>query len=146
MHRHLIRVAAALSIVALTSCSATDDRTPEPTRAPQDVADDLSTSMRQSGRAQYGGLAGTGDQPQSSSIQVAGDRAGLAVYGLCSGAEGDATVRVADGEPLTMACGTGEVQVLDPDVALVGARLAVSVEGAPAGSMWAIAAGPPDAG
>ncbi|WP_445337567.1 hypothetical protein [Clavibacter sp. CFBP 8614] len=147
MPRRLILVAAALSVAALTSCSTTtDDRPPEPSRSPQDVADELSASMRQSGRAEYGGLAGPGDQPQSSAIQITGDRRGLAIYALCSGAEGDATVRIADGEPVTMACGTGQVQVLDPEVDVVGSRLTLSVEGAPTGSLWAIAAGAPDAG
>ncbi|QIS40703.1 hypothetical protein [Clavibacter capsici] len=146
MHRHLMAIAATLSVVALASCSAADDRAPEPNRSPQDVADELSASMQQSGHATYGALAGSGDQPQSSAIQISGERAGLAVYAKCSGTGGEATVRIADGEPLTMACDAGQVQVLDPDVALVGARLTLSVEGAPPDSLWAIAAGAPDAG
>ncbi|MFD2340516.1 hypothetical protein FGG90_11615 [Clavibacter tessellarius] len=140
---------AAFSAFALTACGSPEDGTRDASTPTGPLMDDLRTAMQQDGRDVYGGLAGSGDEPQRSSIQITGERDGLAVYALCSAdaEEGEATVRIADEPPATLSCADGgELQVLDADVALTGARLTVGVESAPAGSTWAIAAGPADRG
>jgi len=146
MKRYIIASAViTASVLAMSSCTTADPRPVDTSQSPQSLMRALESSLKEKSGESYGGLSGRGGASQSSSIEISGDRSGLAVYAMCTGTAGEAKVTIADQSAVTMTCDTGSgIQVLSGDVPLKGVRLTVTVEGAPAGSAWAIAAGAPN--
>ncbi|MDA3804908.1 MULTISPECIES: hypothetical protein [Clavibacter] len=146
MKRYIVASAViTASVMAMSSCTTTDPGPVDTVPSPQSLMRTLDGSLKEKSGESYGGLAGSGGGPQSSSVEIAGDRSGLAVYAMCIGAAGEATVKIADESAVKMKCDSSSgVQVLADNVPLKGVRLTVAVEGAPTGSTWAIAAGAPN--
>ncbi|MGW9403128.1 hypothetical protein ACWGQ2_04065 [Arthrobacter sp. NPDC055585] len=138
-YRRIARgAAAAVVVLLLAGCT------------PADPVDDLEPGLTLSSFTEslsrldleiYGGAAGAGGREENVQIEVPLGRDGLGVSGLCRGAEGIALVTLNAEGPFELQCTEGgDEQELTDSLPLEGIRLLITVEGAPDGAVWAVAA------
>lgn len=131
--------AAAALVLALTGCTsgAAEPDLEELNR----VQETLHRSITQEGHELYGSAGAVGGRETSITIDVGLGRAGLTVTGLCRGGEGTALVTLNEDGPYELPCGKeAGFYELTSALPLEGIRLPITVEGAPEGSTWAVAA------
>ncbi|WZH36802.1 MAG: hypothetical protein PIR02_18955 [Microbacterium enclense] len=135
-------VAVAGLCLGLASCAAGESDSAEDLTAATALAGRLDAQLRAEGRTPYGGLSGGGGAAREGTVQIAGDRGTTSIYAVCHGPAGEAGVSVDDGAATTLSC-SDEPQaiVVQDDWVSLGVRLKVRVDGAPAGSVWAVTAG-----
>ena len=127
-----------MSLLALTGC--TDDMTAgEPESSNRDLQAHMNDSLARQGHDIYAGAAGTGDN--STRIELPLDRDGLALYAVCAGPAGLATITLNEEGPFELACGDDETaREITQSLAVQGNRLLIAVDGVPATAEWALTA------
>jgi len=161
-HRASIVMLAAMLPLTLVACTTEEFATPthDETTAPdveqtsgpdpnwadapsqQDLTDLEQTARRalaDSGREFYGSVGGLDDG--DAAIDLALDRDGLAIVGVCAGGAGTATVRVDNDEVVDLPCGD-DIMIHDliDSLDLQGRRLRLTVADLPHGALWSVIA------
>lgn len=101
----------------------------------------FSESLSQLGLEVYAGAAGSGGREENVQIEVPFGRDGLSVSGLRKGAGGTGLVSLNVEGPFELQCTEeGTDQELAASLPLKGIRLQITVEDAPDGAVWSVAA------
>lgn len=127
-----------MSLLVVTGC--TDEMSAgEPESPNRDLQEHMNDWLARQGHDIYAGAAGTGDN--SIRIELPLDRDGLALYAVCAGPAGLATITLNEDGPFELACGDDETaREITQSLTVQGNRLLIAVDGVPATAAWALTA------